>query len=421
MNRSSETPPSPSLGEASRPGSLDLGSFDESAAEKRQQRRKRMRQLAFVALGLGLAALLVLALQPRPIPVDLAAVERGALQVTLDEEGETRVRDRYVVSAPFAGRVLRIELEPGDPVRAGDTVLATFEPADPNLLDARSEAQAVARVRSAEANLGRARAEAQRAEADLKFARTDLERIERLRQEQVVAVERLDQAELAAERAEEARRAARFEIETAEHELEVAEAGLLQVTGQGSDEAVALTSPIDGVVLRRLRESESVVPAGEALLEVADPARLEIVSDYLSKDAVAIRAGSPVLIEQWGGERPLLGRVRRVEPSGFTKISALGVEEQRVNVIVDFEDPRAAWEALGDGYRVEVRVVVYECSDCLRVPTSALFRQSKAQGAAGSSDRAWAVFAEEDGVARLRPVRVGERNGELAEVLEGLD
>ena len=372
----------------------------------------------FIVWGIGAIALVavVLALRPQPIQVDFAVVEHGQLRVTIDEEGETRVRDRFVVSAPLAGLVLRIELEPGDPVVADETVLATFQPGDPTLLDARTRAEAEARVRAAEAGLGRARVDRERAAAESAFARAEFDRRRELAELDLVSREQLESAELRARTRGEALRSAEFAIRSAEYELEVAQASLLQVRDNQLNgtstrsEAIVLRSPIDGVVLRRLRESEAIVPAGEPLLEVADPAELEIVSDLLSTDAVKIRTGQKVLIEQWGDARALRGRVRRVEPSGFTKISALGVEEQRVNVVIDFEDVHEAWEALGDAYRVEVRVVIWE-GDVLKTPTSSLFRRGQD----------WAVYTVRDGTATLRLVEVGQRNSLEAEVLTGLE
>jgi HlyD family secretion protein len=360
------------------------------------------------------ALLLALALRPAPVAVDTVEVTRGRLAVTLDEEGETRVRERYVVSAPVAGRVLRIDLEPGDPVVAGETVLATFRPSDPALLDARSRAEAEARVRAARAALERSRAERDRAAAQLAFARSEQARIERLARDGILAADRLEQAELALSSADSALTAAQQAAASAGHELRAAEARLLEIAAGGGREGqptLALRSPVDGVVLRRLRESEAVVPAGEPLLEVADPAALEIVADYLSADAVAMRPGMGVEIGAWGGEQPLRGRVRRVEPAGFMKVSALGVEEQRVNVILDFEDPRQAWEALGDGYRVEVRVVLWEGEELVKAPASALFRHGPG----------WAAFVVEAGRAALQPVEAGHRSDLEAEILAGLE
>lgn len=378
----------------------------ESVVKKSGLRRSWL----WIVAGVVVVALLALALRPRPIEVDVAEADHGPMQVTLDEEGETRVRDRYVVSAPVPGRVLRIELEPGDPVVAGETVLATLQPAPPQLLDARTRAGAQAGVEAAEADLGFARAELARAEAELRFARSEYERIERLARDRIVSQEMRDEVQMQVDMSREARTAAEFGVDTAEHNLEQARAAL-RIGDEGAQEPIELRSPVEGVVLRRLRESAAVVNAGEPLLEVADPARLEIVSDYLSEDAVRIPKRAIVLIERWGGDRSLRGVVRRVEPAGFTKISALGVEEQRVNVVVDFDVEREIWGALGDGYRVEVRVIVWQAEDVLKVPTSSLFRH----------EGDWAVFVAEGGRARLRGVEVGQRNGLEAEVLGGLD
>jgi HlyD family secretion protein len=265
-------------------------------------------------------------------------------------------------------------------------------------------------VEAARAALGRARAENARAQAAHELARSELERQRDLARSGIVSAETLERAQAEARTTQEALRAAQFAVAGAEHEVERAQAVLRQATGGGGGRAIELRSPVEGVVLRRLRESEAVVPVGEPLLEVGDPRELEIVSDLLSADAVKVRSGQPVLVEQWGGERPLPGRVRLVEPSGFMKVSALGVEEQRVNVIMDFEDQAEASRLLGDGYRVEVRVVVWEAKDVVIAPTSSLFRRGES----------WAVFVVEDGRARLRTVDVGQRNGLQAQVREGL-
>ena len=297
----------------------------------------------------GAAAGFYFAFQPQPQEADFGQAARGRLIVTLDEEGETRVRDRYVVSAPLLGKVLRIELEPGDRVRAGSTVLAQFQPTDPEFLDERALAEAEARVKTSEAAVNRTRVDLARAVAEQEHATSELRRYQRLHQDGLLADDRMETVRLRKQTADETVRAAESSIAVSQAELERSRATLIRVGAARQEQrAIDLKSPIDGVVLRRLRESASVVPAGEPLLEIADPEKLEIVSDMLSTDAVRIRPGHQVLIEQWGGDRTLTGRVRKVEPFGFTKISALGVEEQRVNVIVDFEDVREAWEALGD-------------------------------------------------------------------------
>jgi HlyD family secretion protein len=358
-----------------------------------------------------LILLLAWALRPKPLEADFTTVQRGPLQVTIDEEGETRVRNRFTVSAPMAGRVLRIQLEPGDPVVGGETVVATFRPTDPVLLDARTRAQNEAQVGSAKAALGTAEAEAERAAAELEFARSEEERYRRLAEEGFVSSERLEQAELNARTLEKALAAAEYAVRAAEQKLAAARAALVEKPDAGDQRNIIIRSPVDGVVLQRFRWSEAVVPAGEPLIEIADPADLEIVSDLLSSDAVKVRRGQKVIIERWGGERDLVGEVRRVEPYGFTKFSALGVEEQRVNVIVDFADAREAWAALGDGYRVELRIVTQEADDVLRVPTSSVFRVGGEQ----------AVFAVRNGKAVLTTVEIGKRNGLHGELLSGLE
>lgn len=379
-----------------------------------QKNNKFTRRLVVWGVGLAIVILIIVSLLPKPQPADFATVDRGPLQVTIDEEGETRVRARYMVSAPHAGRVLRIELEPGDPVIAEETVLATFQPSDPVLLDARSRAEAEARVGAAKAAVGRAAADVERVRAELRFSDAELGRYRKLAAENIVSQERLEQAELEHDTKLKALNAVEFSARATTHDLAVARASLVEERRdqtQPSNVPIAIRSPVSGTVLRRLRESEAVVPAGEPLLEVADPQRMEIVSDLLSTDAVRVKRGQRVLVERWGGDRALQAVVRRVEPYGFTKISALGVEEQRVNVVMDFEDSQEAWEALGDGYRVEVRIVIWEQDEVVRAPTSSLFR----------SGESWATYVVDAGVAQLREIEVGQRNGLHAQVLEGLE
>jgi HlyD family secretion protein len=375
--------------------------------------------------------LLIIALRPTPIEVELASVTRGSIRVTVDEEGMTRIRDKFLVTAPVAGAISRIELEPGDRVRRGD-VFATIHPERPPLLDARARAERSANVESARAAVSAARADEQRAAAVLTNARSELRRVRPLNKAGAISDSELDTYETQVRSAEEAHRAALAAVARATSELQAAQAALVDDTttaGVGtngrhvgesrgeagrvegrSGRAVPVRIPIDGVVLRRLRESESVVPAGDGLLEVGDPQRLEIVADFLSTDAVRIPAGGVVIVDQWGGGRSLEGRVRRVEPSGFTKVSALGVEEQRVNVIIDFTDPVEAWQALGDGFRVEVRAVLWDAPNVVRAPVGSLFRQGEA----------WAVYVERDGRAERRTVTIGHRNDRDAEVTGGL-
>ncbi len=364
--------------------------------------------------GLALAVgLLAWALWPRPERADIVEVTRGSLVVTLDEEGETRVRERFVVSAPVAGRLLRIELSTGAEVSAGETVLATFQPRDATPLDSRSRAEAEAEVRALEAELERRKHERDRARADLEFAKLKCARGRSLAAQDVVSAEQLDVAELEERRAVEGLAAAEEAINSASHRLASARARLLHLGegGLAGGEPVFIRAPVDGVILRKIRESESVVAAGDPILEVGNTRELEIVADYLSRDAVRIRPGALVWIERWGGDGTLEARVRRIDPSGFTKISALGVEEKRVNVVMDLVTPRTERAALADGFRVETRVVVSSCENVVRVPTGALFRRAEQ----------WAVFVVDDGRARIRELQIGERTPSLAEVVEGLE
>lgn len=364
------------------------------------------------ALVAVVVALLAWTLWPSPERVDVAEVSRGPLVVTLDEEGETRVRERFVISAPVAGRLLRIELEPGDPVVARETVLAIFQPRDATLLDPRSRAEAEAMVKAMESELERAKHERDRARADLDFAKRDCERDRRLAARGVLSREKLEANELAEKRATENLDALEHGVEGATHRLASARARLLNLgdPARRGDEPISIRAPIDGVVLRRIRESESVVSAGEPLLEVGDASDLEILADYLSRDAVRIRPGARAIIERWGGDGSLEATVRRVEPSGFTKISALGVEEKRVNVILDLAAPAADRESLADGFRVETRIVVSEWEDVVQVPTGSVFRRGDG----------WAVFAIDNGRARIQAVEVGARTPSSVEIAKGL-
>jgi|SRR5688572_1995300 len=352
-------------------------------------------------------AIVVMAMWPESIEVGVASVERGPMQVTLDEDGETRVRDKFVVSAPVSGRLQRIELEPGDPVVRGKTIVARLTTADAPLLDPRTRGELEAAVEASRAAVGQARAQLERATAELMRARTTLQRQQELMKAGAIAADNLDAAETAVATGEEARKAAEFAVSRTEYELQLARARLQAPSPAGR--AVEIVAPVSGVILKRFRESESVVPVGEPLIEIGEPSRTEIVADFLSTDAVRIQPGSPVLVEGWGGTDPLKARVRRVEPAGFMKVSALGVEEQRVNVLIDFEDPSAAGR-LGDGYRVEVRVVIWREEDVVKVPVGALFRRGND----------WATFLVEGEQAKLQPVELGQRNDVEGQAVKGL-
>ncbi|MFN7916153.1 MAG: HlyD family efflux transporter periplasmic adaptor subunit [Vicinamibacterales bacterium] len=356
------------------------------------------------------AGLLAVALWPKTFPVDVAVLGRGPLMVTVDEEGRTRVRDRFVVGAPVAGRVLRIELEPGDVVHAGD-VVARLQPETPALLDVRSRAEAEAALTSARAAAGRAAADEQRVRAALVQAERELARAKALVAESLGTTQQLEARDAEVRTLQEQVNAAVFAARAAAADVDRAQARLAPARVERGGGVVPVTAPVDGVVLKRVRESETVVPAGDPLLEIGDPAQLEIVVDLLSLDAVRVKPGARVLVEQWGGDRALDATVTRIEPSGFTKISALGVEEQRVNVVLAFTDASGAWKALGDGYRVQARIVTWEAADVVKVPTGALVR-------VGSE---WAVYRVQDGRAVRATVTLGHQNGQEAEVTGGLE
>jgi HlyD family secretion protein len=356
-----------------------------------------------------IGALAAVALWPRAVVVDLAPVSRGPLVVTVDEEGRTRVRDRFILAAPVAGRVLRIELEPGDRVARGD-VIARLQPEAPALLDARTHAEAAAALDSAEASLGHARAEEQRVRAALTQAQRELTRIRRLTAGGVTTTQDLEAREAEASLAEESAKAAEFAVRAAAAEVDRAKARVATSPPGRGGGTVVVKAPVDGVVLQRVRESESVVPAGEPLVEIGDPFELEIVTDLLSTDAVRVKSGARATIEQWGGETALAATVRRIEPAGFTKVSALGVEEQRVNVVLDFADDDEAYAQLGDAYRVEARIVLWEAPDVVKVPTNALFRDGTR----------WAVYVARGGRAQRAIVELGHQTGQEAEVVSGL-
>ena len=362
--------------------------------------------VVFGAVG----AVFYVALRPVPIEVDVAPVVQGPMAVTVDDEGETRIRRRFVVSSPVAGRLQRIELEPGDTVTRGQTVVARVQAEAPPLLDARTRAEAEAARASATSLLGRARADEQRATAALELANRELTRERELAEGELTTRQAIDLRESAVLAAQEAARAATFAVATAVAELQRADARVAPDRIDAGDRVLSVLAPIDGIVLRRLRESATFVPPGEPLVEIGDPRDLEVVTDLLSTDAVRVRPGSSVRLEQWGGDQVLTATVRRVEPSGFMKMSALGVEEQRVNVLMDFDEPDTASVLLGDGYRTEVRIVTWEADDVVQVPTSALFRQGNT----------WAVYVLDGASVRLTTVTVDHRNSQSAEILQGV-
>jgi len=374
----------------------------------------KKRILLWSAVGVVVLAALVMAFRPRALAVDLTRVESGPLELTVRDEGETRVVDVFVLSAPITGRLRRIEIEPGDAVKLGETVIAEIEPTDPDLLDPRSEAEARAQLSAADSAAALARAELEMVQAELEFARSEVERSRELARDGTLSARDLEKTEAALKGSVAAFAAAQANVEVRDYELKRVRAQLLSPaelrTRREHCGCVVLSSPVDGRVLRVLRESEGVVRAGADLVEIGDPVQLEIVVDLLSMDAVRVEPGQKAYVRNWGGDAPLEARVRRVEPFGFTKVSALGIEEQRVNVVLDLVSPAAEWERLGHGYQVDVAIVLWSAADVVKVPLTALFRNGAE----------WAVFVREHGRAAVRKVSVGHRTASEAEIIDGV-
>lgn len=373
--------------------------------------RKWIRRVLIALAVLAVVGLIVVAWIPNPVEVEVAEVSRGPLLVTVNEDGRTRVKDRYTVSSPITGNLARLDLEAGDAIEQ-EQLLARLVPLPPPLLDSRTRAEAKARVDSAMAARRQAQAAVNRARYQRDFAKQESERALAVVQQGGLARSDADRAVSTYHGSEEDLSSANFGARVAEHQLKLAQSALMQLSGKGEDgEQLEILSPVAGQVLKIFQESEGVVQGGTPILELGDPAALEVVVDVLSQDATRIPAGATASIERWGGKNPLRGHVRVVEPSAFTKLSALGVEEQRVNVIINMDDKRELWSSLGDGYRVEARISVWEGKDVLRVPASAVFR----------SEEAWATFVVEEGTAVVRTVKLGETNGLETEVLSGLE
>ena len=362
---------------------------------------------------IGGVLLVLFALRPQPVSVDTARVVRGKFEYSVEEDGKTRVRERFTVSAPLEGRVERIRLKAGDPVEQ-DMVLAVIHPKEPVLLDARTEHELWERLGAVEASREQARMGVERAQAALTQAKANYQRTKTLADTGLAAPATRERDELAVKLATKDLAAATFALRAAMHEVEMARAAVLRVgaarKSPGQDQRWEIRSPVLGRVLRVIQENEGVVSTGTPLLELADPSDLEVVVDVLTTDAVQIQSGAPVWFDRWGGETAVEGRVRVVEPSGFTKISALGVEEQRVNVVIDIIAAPEQWQRVGDGYRVDARIVVFSRDDVVKVPTGALFREGEG----------WAAFVVVDGHAQKRQLRLGKRNGLEALVEQGL-
>ena len=385
---------------------------DEAARRLRDAGRRRMRAVRrglLVALVLAAAVAVVLALRPSPVPVDVATAARGPLVVAIEETGIARVKDRYVISAPVTGTVARQRLEPGDAVAEREEV-AELAPLRSPLLDARTRSEAQARLSAAESALGQAEAQRSRAKVARDQAQEELGRARALAAGGSLPGQELERADFEARMRDEDQASAAFAVKVAAEQVRVARA-TLEAEGAARSGHVGVLAPASGRVLRVLAKSEGVVQAGTPLLEVGNPEVLELVIDLLTTDAVRVGPGTPVTIQGWGGDRTLAARVRRVEPSAFTKLSALGVEEQRVNVIAAFTEPREHWAALGDGFRIEGRLVLWRGDAVIKVPQGAAFRHGDG----------WAVFRVEGGRARLARVRIGHRGETEVEVLEGLE
>jgi HlyD family secretion protein len=375
-----------------------------------------MAGLGIVAAGLAWFA------WPQPLLVDIASLAKGPIEVTVDDDGKTHVRHVYTVSAPVAGTVLRIShpmgergpsLHVGDDVVSNETVVALMQPILPGFIDARSHDQLEAEVRAAEAAIQQQEAEVQRLEAALEFSRTEFQRAQTLSRTQSISAQAFDKSRLELSTNEAALASAKALIDVRRALRASAAARLTDPGGAATSAAptccVRVLAPAAGRVLKIIQDSEAVVPLGAPLVDIGNPLDLEVVADLLSTDAVQIKVGAPVKIDGWGGPA-LRGKVVRVDPAGFLKVSALGIEEQRVRVTIDFVDPPEAWSSLGHDYRVIVHVTTWSSADALTVPVSALFRRGDD----------WAVFAVQDGRARIMAIKIGHRNSRVAEVLSGL-
>lgn len=375
-------------------------------------RKKSFRYGMWSVLAILVVGVLLIAFRPKPIAVDLAEVREQEVRITVSDEGNAEVREVYRISAPVAGRLLRVKGEVGDIVIAGTTELARIEPAAPVFLDVRTEAEARAALEAARASNSLAAAEWERAQAELEFAGVELDRSRSLFAKGTIAKQKLDDAEREHRVAGADLLTAQARLDQRMHEFEVAKARLVSPAARAEDrkdcECLVLRAPVDGEILRVLEESEITLEAGAGIVEIGDPRNLQIVVDLLSEDAVRVVPGLNATIDGWGGA-PLKAIVRRIEPYGYTKVSALGIDEQRVDVLLDLIDPPESWSRLGHGYRVDVSIILQELN-ALAVPIGAIYREGKD----------WATFVIEDGRARQKMIELGSRNAEVAEVVSGL-
>lgn len=375
---------------------------------------KSFRYVLWSGAAIAVAGALVFAFRPQPITVDFAEIREDLVRITVSDEGNAEVREVYRVSAPVTGRLLRVQGEVGDPVVAGKTELARIEPVAPVFLDVRTETEARAAIEAARASNSLAAAEWERAQAELQFAATELERSRNLFARGTIAKQKLDDAERAHRVAGADLLTAQARLDQRMHEFEVAQAKLVSPVSINNDnnsvcECLVLRAPVDGEILRVIEESETTLAVGAGIVEIGNPRNLQIVVDLLSEDAVRVTAGLGAVIDGWGG--PLLQAVvRRVEPYGYTKVSALGIDEQRVDVLLDLIDPPEVWARLGHGYRIDVSIILEEINT-LAIPIGAIYRV----------DQEWATFVLEDGRARQRLIQLGARNMEKAQVIAGLE
>ncbi|MBK8091049.1 MAG: HlyD family efflux transporter periplasmic adaptor subunit [Verrucomicrobiaceae bacterium] len=382
-------------------------------ARRPPARRGLLRKMLIMLLIAGGIGFLASALRPRPIQVETALVQDGPLTVFVSEEGRTRIRNRHIVAAPVAGSMQRVTLKPGDTVQAGKTILTRIQPAQPALLDDRTRATATAQVASADAARKRAQEALEASRTTHKFAQSNWDRVQRTTEKGTLSDTDRDEFHRLAEISQREVRAAEFALQAAESDHTQAQAALLQFTTHDPHPPILeIKAPVSGVVLRVQQESATIITPGTAILEIGDPTDLEVEAEILTRDAVGILPGATVSIEQWGGPEPLPGRVRRIEPAAFTKVSALGVEEQRVLVLSDFSPPHqtTATQPLGDRYRVEVRVAVWSTPRTLLVPSGALFRE-------GSQ---WKTFILAADKAQSIIVEAGRSDGRHTQVLSGL-
>lgn len=384
--------------------------LSRSTASKKKKPRRWIRRAVAAVFVIGVAILVVVSWMPKPLAVETDRVTRGAMVVTVDESAKTRVRDRYVVGAPLGGDLLRVDLRAGDRVRAGD-VLARIVPAASPLLDSRSRSEAQTRVAAAIASQKDADARKARAEVAAEHASKEADDARRLLASGSFTPAQARDSELEERLRAQELESARYGVQVAGNQVELARTALRRFGGAAASEELDVTAPAAGVVLHLMHESAGVVTPGAPILEIGDPKNLEIVCDALTSDAIKIAPGAHVTFERWGGDRPFTGHVRLIEPAAFTRVSALGVEEQRVAVIIDLDTPPDERASLGDGYRLDAKIVVWEAADVRTAPSSAVFR----------SGGEWAVYVVRDGRAHLVRVTVGRRNPTRVEITGGVE